>query len=229
MGIELKDIVPWGRNFDEYSAMFALSESDLKKRIVGCGDGPASFNAELTARGGRVISVDPIYAFDGEEIRRRIEATFETIMAGMPAVEHKFVWTRIRNIPELGEVRMRAMDAFLADYETGKAAGRHIAGEFPKLPLPDNAGELALCSHLLFLYSKHLSESAHLAALEEMLRVAPEARIFPLVTLDGDPSPHLEPALAYLRDAGHSASLEPVPYEFQKGANRMLRIRRGGA
>jgi hypothetical protein len=226
MGIELKEIVPWGRSFEEYAAMFALSEADLQKRIVGCGDGPASFNAELTARGGRVISVDPIYAFGADEIRRRVEETFETIMAGMPAVEHKFVWSRIRNIWELGEVRMRAMDAFLDDYDVGKTAGRHIAGEFPKLPLPDNAGDLALCSHLLFLYSKHLSESAHLAALDEMLRVAPEARVFPLVTLDGDASPHLEPVIAHLRAAGHAVSIEQVPYEFQKGANRMLRVRR---
>ena len=33
--------------------MFDLSAADLGRRILGCGDGPASFNAELTAQGGR--------------------------------------------------------------------------------------------------------------------------------------------------------------------------------
>jgi hypothetical protein len=44
-------IVPWGRSFDEYRQMFALTEADLGGRLVGCGDGPASFNAEATRRG----------------------------------------------------------------------------------------------------------------------------------------------------------------------------------
>ncbi|MAD80187.1 MAG: SAM-dependent methyltransferase, partial [Planctomycetaceae bacterium] len=32
-------------------------------------DGPASFNAELTARGGSIVSCDPIYEFTADEIR----------------------------------------------------------------------------------------------------------------------------------------------------------------
>jgi hypothetical protein len=46
--MELSKVVPWGRTFKEYKKMFSLSESDLKKTILGCGDGPACFNAELT-------------------------------------------------------------------------------------------------------------------------------------------------------------------------------------
>jgi hypothetical protein len=47
----------------EYRRMFSLSEVDLQSRILGCGDGSASFNAEMNAQGRRVISGDPIYAF----------------------------------------------------------------------------------------------------------------------------------------------------------------------
>ena len=39
----LEQVVPWGRSFDEYCNMFALSSDDLALRILGCGDGPASF------------------------------------------------------------------------------------------------------------------------------------------------------------------------------------------
>jgi hypothetical protein len=47
----LSDVVPWGRSFDEYQRMFVLSEDDLATTILGCADGPASFNAEATRRG----------------------------------------------------------------------------------------------------------------------------------------------------------------------------------
>jgi hypothetical protein len=61
--MELREIVPWGRSFEEYRRMFALTESDLAGRTIGCGDGPASFNAEATAAGHAVVSCDPIYSW----------------------------------------------------------------------------------------------------------------------------------------------------------------------
>ena len=79
MAFELDQIVPWGRSFDEYVAMFSLSPRDLEKSLVGCGDGPSSFNCELTERGGSIVSFDPIYARKREEIRKRIDATFDEI------------------------------------------------------------------------------------------------------------------------------------------------------
>ena len=55
----LDQVVPWGRSFDEYRRMFALTEAELRLRILGCGDGPASFNAEATRRGAHVASHFP--------------------------------------------------------------------------------------------------------------------------------------------------------------------------
>ena len=89
--MELENIVPWGRNFAEYRDMFALSEEDLQKRIVGCGDGPASFNAEVTQMGGSVVSVDPIYAFSAEQIAGRIDEVAEVVMAQVRQNTHRFV------------------------------------------------------------------------------------------------------------------------------------------
>ena len=67
----LEQVVPWGRSFDEYRRMFGLSDDDLDLRIIGCGDGPASFNAEATRRGARVVSCDPIYRLETAQIRDR--------------------------------------------------------------------------------------------------------------------------------------------------------------
>jgi hypothetical protein len=63
----LDQVVPWGRSFDEYCKMFALTPDDLQLRIVGCADGPASFNAEATAAGLSVTSCDPLYHFSTAE------------------------------------------------------------------------------------------------------------------------------------------------------------------
>jgi hypothetical protein len=63
--------------------MFGLSQGDLNNRILGCGDGPASFNVEATGRGHHVTSCDPVYQFQADEIRRRIEDVYPEIMTKM--------------------------------------------------------------------------------------------------------------------------------------------------
>ena len=79
--MKLSSIVPWGRSLDEYRAMFALSPADLRSRMLDCGGGPASFNAEGTALGARIVSVDPLYAYAARDIERRIEETFGAVMS----------------------------------------------------------------------------------------------------------------------------------------------------
>lgn len=54
MVMKLEKVVPFGRSLDEYKSMFALSSDDLKKNIVGIGDGP-SFSAETFALGKTVV------------------------------------------------------------------------------------------------------------------------------------------------------------------------------
>lgn len=224
MSFTLDTIVPWGRSYEEYLAMFGLTEEELEphRRILGCGDGPAGFNAELTRRGGRIISVDPIYAFDASQIGNRISATYETVMAQMRENQRSYVWSSITSVEELGQVRMSAMETFLADYETGKHQGRYIAGALPSLPFERGTFDIALSSHFLFLYSALLSADFHLQALTEMLRVAREVRVFPLLTLEGAPSPHYESVTAQLANRGYRTEVVQVPYEFQRGGNTML-------
>jgi SAM-dependent methyltransferase len=221
----LDSVVPWGRSFDEYRRMFAVTDADLTGRILGCGDGPASFNAEATQRGARVVSCDPIYRFDADAIRGRIAETRALVLEQTSRNAHEFVWASITSIDALERVRMQAMDLFLADYTQGRADGRYIDATLPALPFDDGAFDLALCSHLLFLYSAQFDEAFHEAAVAELCRVAREVRVFPLLALGGARSPHLEPVSRSCRATGHEVSIERVPYEFQRGANEMLRVR----
>jgi hypothetical protein len=222
MGLTLDTIVPWGRSLAEYRQMFSLADSDLGQRILGCADGPAAFNAELTTLGGRVTSIDPLYAFTQEQIRKRITATSDTILAQVQQHQADYVWSVIPSVEALGTIRMAAMKKFLADYEAGKAAGRYIVGSLPSLPFTNTSFDLALVSHLLFLYSDHLTVEFHWQSIQELLRVATEVRIFPLVTLDGRRSPYLSDLLGKLTQAGHLWCIQSVEYEFQRGGNQML-------
>jgi hypothetical protein len=222
--MKLCSIVPWGRSLDEYRGMFALSAADLHGRMLDCGGGPASFNAEGSAAGARIVSVDPLYAYCAADIEGRIDETFDAVLSQARAEADRFVWTWFADADALGGARRAAMRLFLADYEAGRQAGRYIAGELPNLPFADRSFDLALASHLLFLYSEHLSLDQHLAGIRELLRVADEVRIFPLDNLAGERSPHLVPVCKALRGDGFVVEEMKVGYEFQRGAGSMLRL-----
>lgn len=221
MAIAYEQVVPWGRSYDEYVKMFALSPADLIGRVLGCGDGPAAFNAEATTRGGRIVSVDPIYAFTREQIAQRIDETYAVVIEQTRANRELFLWTAIPSVEALGDLRMRAMRDFLSDYEKGREHGRYIAAELPKLPFAEGSFDLVLSSHFLFLYSDNLDLGFHRAAISEMLRVGREVRIFPVLDVNARPSRHLAAVMA----EWPRSELVTVDYEFQIGGNQMLVVR----
>lgn len=220
--MKLENIVPWGRSFGEYKAMFSLSEGELSKKILGCGDGPACFNAELNRANGNIVSVDPVYQFNASQIRSRIDEVYPHIMSEMKKNIDDYIWKDIAGIEELGKTRMSSMESFLNDYEAGKKSGRYINAALPNLPFENGKFDLALCSHYLFLYSDHVDETQHIASMFELCRVAQEVRVYPLVSLDGSKSKHLDIVVSSLKNKGIDVSLKPVDYQFQKGATEML-------
>ena len=224
--MKLNEVVAWGRTAEEYRLMFALSEADLGGRILGCGDGPASFNAEMTALGHSITSIDPIYQFSTSQIRQRIQETYEKVISQVKANSHSYVWKNFRDADELGQARLAGMEKFLLDYEIGKAENRYRCQSLPSLEFNNEQFDLCLCSHLLFLYSEQRSFDFHLDSMVELLRVAKEVRIFPLLALDGNLSPYLEPITEELANKGFNAQVQTVAYEFQKGGNQMLKISR---
>jgi hypothetical protein len=223
--MQLAEVKPWGRSLHEYRLMFSLSDDDLSQRVLGCGDGPASVNAELRALGRyRYVSVDPIYVFSSAEIEQRVRETYGEIVSQVKQNMHRYLWNHFPHSDAQGEARLAAMTRFLEDYEPGRSEGRYIAGALPALTFTEKEFDLCLCSHLLFLYSEQLSFDFHLAAFIEQLRVAREVRVFPLFDLACRRSVHLEPVRRALQERGYACELVRVAHEFQKGANEMLRI-----
>ena len=225
MDFKLDNVVPWGRSFDEYLRMFNLTKADLKKKILDCAGGPAGFNAKMSSLGNQVISCDPIYQFTAEEINKRIQETAPIIVEGLQTSLEKFVWQKIKSPQQLLEVRMAAMNQFLADFPTGKSEKRYLNHQLPSLPFPDNSFDLALCSHFLFTYSEQFSFDFHLAAILELCRVAQEVRLFPLLeNFTGIDSPYVQGVVNQFREKDYEVRVEKVDYEFQKKGNQMLQI-----
>jgi len=223
--MELKNVVPWGRSFEEYVEIFSLTTGDLKKSILGCGDGPASFNAELTRRGGNVVSIDPTYKFTAEELQSRISQVYDEIMPQMQLNKDMYIWESIPSVEALGEIRMKAMNGFISDFEEGKESGRYFYESLPSLTFKDKQFDLALCSHYLFLYSEHVGLDQHIASIKELCRIAKEVRIYPLLSLDGEVSPHLNKVISALSEVDLTSSLVGVGYQFQKEATQMLVVK----
>lgn len=224
MAYLLENVVPWGRNFNEYKKMFQLTDEDLLKKIIGFGDGPASFNCEASKLGYKVTSLDPIYQFSGENIEKRIIEIKDVVIEQTKNNANNYVWTELKNLDELERVRMSAMKTFLDDYEKGKSENRYIYHELPqKTPFDDQAFDLGLSSHFLLMYTS-LGYDFHIKSINEMLRLCKEIRIFPIVDLDAKESKITNKVIEYFKN-NYIVNIISTSYEFQKGGNLMLSIK----
>ena len=131
--MKLENVVPWGRNLQEYKEMCLYGDADRAKKILGCGDGPASVNGELRKLGVDIVSIDPIYQFSKSQIAKRVEETSDVISEQLRKNQDDFVWKNIPNVDALINLRLSAMREFLDDYDLGKEEGRYQYQELPEL------------------------------------------------------------------------------------------------
>lgn len=223
--IFLDKIIPLGRSLTEYMDMFLLDSRDLhNKKILDCGAGPSSFNYEMKKRGYRAVSIDPLYEQDKQHIRENVFSSINNMMEIAEKDKQCYRWNKIKSVDELKRMRLSTFNKFLNDYNIGKKDGRYINASLPGLPFHNKQFDIALCSHLLFLYSHQLSYQFHHDAILEMLRVAKQVRIFPLLDLNSNLSPYLDKIINLLIKKKKKIIIEAVNYEFQKGAFRQLVI-----
>lgn len=225
-GLKLGYIAFYGRTLAEYVRMFDLDLRALKgARLLDCPAGPASFAAEAGRKGLVVTACDPRYSGPLDRLRERGRRDVAHVVERVARARESFRWDRYRSPAALARERLRALSIFCEDYAAGRRAGRYVRGSLPRLPFPDKAFDLVLSGHLLFGYDEHLPRGFHEAAARELLRVSRgEVRVYPVVGDHGRPFPGLASLMARLRRLGARASLRKVPFEFQKGADRMLRL-----
>lgn len=214
------------RSYDEYTAMFGLTDDDLSGVVVDCAAGASSFTAQARERGQTALAVDPAYAAGLTDLAVAVR----TSAGGGSAIigEHpdRFIWDWYGTRERKDGLRAEAASRFLADVENHPT--RYVAASLLQLPFRDHSADLLLCSHLLFTWSDQLDDVWHRQALTEMLRVCrQQIRIFPLVVQGtGEPVPFMGRLINEVDAPGLRIEMRPVPYEFQRGADTMLVITR---
>lgn len=216
------DLVVTSRPLSEYRDMFTLSEVDLLAGpILDCPGGASPFGAQVRARGGSCVSVDPAYALAPDELARRVGSDIEHASGWMSDHPANFDWSYMGTPAAFTRSFELAAELFLTDYRPD--GRRYVAASLPTLPFDDDSFRLALCSHLLFCYPEYLTYAEHLASVLELVRVASdEVRIYPLVDTAGMPYPRMEELRADLAECGVVTEVRRARSSYVIGSDSLL-------
>lgn len=224
-GLQLDRVVLLGRTLEEYRRFFAIDPATLSgRRVLDLASGVSSFSAEISRTAARVTAADPIYEWSAGEIQSRCEPDLDQVtreIGGLPT----YNWDFYRDPQGMREFRSRAYRTFLEDFRA--APSRYVPAKLPALPFNSDAFDCTFVSYFLFVYDARFDWEFHRASILEIMRVtAGEARIYPLVNFEAVPCPFVErlfcePSLRHL-----DFQIIPTDFEFLKGSNACLQIRR---
>jgi len=224
-GLQLDRVVLLGRTFEEYHHYFLLEPAALVgKRVLDVAGGVSSFCAEANQLGIIVTSLDPIYSLPPEKIIERSEPDLESVYRAIGRVP-TYRWNFYKNPEYMRALRKRASTLFLSDYKAYPE--RYVVGELPRLPFVDGEFDLTLVSYFLFAYQERLGYEFHRDSILEIMRVTrDEARIYPTVTLEAQPSEYI-PMLRSDPALQRFAFTEiRTDFEFLVNSNSFLRVTR---
>ena len=188
--------------------------------------GACSFTAKATKLGANATAADILYSHPLQTLKELGENGIEKIYANTK-------WMNGNNLSFYGSLdahktaRKSALADFLADFDHS----RYMYAKFPHLRLVENSFDLCLSGHFLFTYDDRFDYEFHLSSILSMSKLANEVRIFPLVDMNNSRvgskkpfSPFVYRLMDELLSFGLSASIVPVPFEFQSGAGYMMKI-----
>ena len=169
----------FGRLAADYQAMFGVTLESLKgKRVLDCPSGPSSFVAEAFAAGVDAVGVDPLYAHDAHELRKRSHDDIAYTVKTMATYEGAY---SDLDLQAYADNKRAALELFLPDYEADRAGVRYINASLPTLSFADGEFDHTFSAHLLVTYSDPASGGIlpnspftlqwHMAAVWELLRV----------------------------------------------------------
>jgi hypothetical protein len=228
--LKLDRIAFYGRTLGEYLLMFGINDIRSLIRynaILDCPCGASSFVAEANSKHGiQAIGCDHLFAKDVETLSKRGEDDIEYIIQRVSTDPNLYNWDFYSSIDKLREYRRLALQQFLLDYPTGIKENRYIKAELPKLPFEDKSFDLVLSGHFLFTYSHKLDFLFILSSILELYRVSSkEVRIYPLQQSSLQPYEQMTEILFALEKLRIGYDIVPVPFEFQRGSNKMLLLR----
>lgn len=222
--LNLSRIVFIGRTFDEYMSMFNLTKTELMGRsILDCPAGACSFTALANQLGADVTATDIAYFYDFEELQKKGIQDLDHAMTKMESAQTNYVWDYFKSVNDLKNHRYQALTDCSIDMK--KHPARYVPATLPSLPFENKQFDMTLSAHFLFMYSDRLDYDFHVKTIQELIRVTrQEIRIFPLTNLSAERYDQLDELLSFLHQQGCLTEEITVGYEFQKGANSMLKI-----
>jgi hypothetical protein len=200
--------------------MFHIQDIDhLKKyRILDCPSGASSFAAEAHNKYGiNTIGCDPLFDKDPKILEEQGEKDIEYVVERVSLSHNLYKWDYYLSVEGLRNYR-----------KLGTGIRRYIKAELPKLPFDDRSFDLVLSGHFLFTYAHKFEFSFILSSIKELFRVcSKEVRIYPLQKSSFKPYERMSDLLYVIKNqCGIAYDIRPVPFEFQKGSNKMLCLTR---
>ncbi|MDI9358000.1 MAG: hypothetical protein QM528_03525 [Phycisphaerales bacterium] len=179
----LQNIAFVGRTFKQLCELFDIK--DIKslegKKVLDCPGGPSGLNRYFKDHQIHCVSVDPLYNLDIKDVSNIGKRDVDLCDNSLHAVE------KVSKIPvsfDFFKESHNARQVFIDDFELGKAEGRYVVGQLPKLSFKDKSFDIALSANLLFLYAPKsvggisadentpLDYQWHLDSILELMRIA---------------------------------------------------------
>ncbi len=206
----------WIYNLDDYKKVFALSDADLQKTIVDFPGYFSSVNAEVTALGGKIISVDPLYHLSPQEMEAKVRESLKNGQRDLQKNSNILVSNHDNSIDQITDKWRENAEKFLLDYSIGKQQGRYLTyEELPKEKLND----LLLAADFLFKNAENNIEKI----MEQLCRLAVEVRIFPLSEVE-QISSQLGPLMLVFQNRNFGVEVRAISYPLRADGQAMLRI-----
>lgn len=217
------------RGFEEYVAMFDLSEGELARGpILDVAGGGSSFTAEARGRGIEAFAVDPRYAGDVQSWVQEARTEINVSTAKLDGLKERFDWSYYGSLENHRMGREQSLVKFAAHAASDEGGRCYSGGALPKLPYADGSFSLVLCSHFLFLYAEQFGYTFHADSVRELMRVCKPGgivRIYPLISLHWKPYEGLNELMDQVKAEGGIPSIRESRLPFIPGSNHMLDIR----
>ena len=224
-GLQLDRVVLLGRTFEEYRRYFLLEPHELTgKKVLDVAGGVSSFCAEANDLGIQVTAFDPIYSLSRERIRERSEPDLESVYRTIGRVP-TYRWGFYKHPGYMRALRERAATIFFSDFKSHPQ--HYVAGELPQLPFNNGEFDLTLVSYLLFAYQDRFAYEFHRDSILGIMRVTRnEARIYPTVTFEAQPSKYIPMLQSDPSLQAFEFTEIKTDFEFLVNSNSYLRVTR---
>lgn len=210
------------RGLDDYRQMFALDDQTLTKcSFLDCASGASAFGAQLRASGGQVISADPLYRAGLDAVRERALHNLHNCEHWLSIHADIIDWDHLGSPAAYRRNGLRSLATFGADFVAHPDS--YLSASLPRIPLHDDAVDVALCSNFLFAYADTFDVDFHVTAIIELARIArSEVLIHPIGARDGRNLDEFADAVQCgLSDGGLRTEIFVAPSTWLRGASTM--------